>query len=153
MSRGLGRVERAVLEALDGYAPQRHRMLSADLVHRLYGAEPSEAQRVALRRAVRSLRRKELVTTRQVTFPVGKRSCGCDRHLAMLDISPTEAAAEALTPRPAARKHRKPTARMLHSDAQLWSLMKDTHPDLDRMVIEGTMTPGEALAARLAEMR
>lgn len=58
MSRGLGRVERGVLDAL------RAELTTRELARSIYRAdEPTEAQLVSVRRAVANLRRRGLVTT------------------------------------------------------------------------------------------
>jgi len=60
MSRGLGRVQQAVVSALQDEEPQRLRQLAA----RVYGEEPpSRAAYVATTRAVRSLTRRGWVDT------------------------------------------------------------------------------------------
>ena len=68
MSRGLGRIERAVLaEVREGHDPDRviPRLTTRALAARLFGPEPTQAQLVSFRRALRSLHRKGLVTIRR----------------------------------------------------------------------------------------
>jgi hypothetical protein len=63
MSRGLGRVERAILAALE--APDAyglHGRSTRTLAVQLYGRHPTQAQRAAMHRAISSLARKGLVT-------------------------------------------------------------------------------------------
>ena len=88
MSRGLGRVERAVLAALAqgpsvyGYTTTRA------LATQPYGEHPRKAQRAAMHRAVTSLTRKGLVTIRRtlgrkrcvrLAVPAGAPPCGPGR--------------------------------------------------------------------------
>jgi hypothetical protein len=66
MSRGLGKVQRAVLGVIEANAAG----LAADaIVGRLYGPHPRPAERESVRRALRTLRQRGLieVTTRQAT--------------------------------------------------------------------------------------
>jgi len=58
MSRGLGRVQRAVVWALRDEEPQTLRQLALSI----YGAEPTRTRLVSVGRAVRSLRRRNWVT-------------------------------------------------------------------------------------------
>jgi hypothetical protein len=70
VSRGLGKVERAVL----GLVPERRDryayITSAEIAQRLYGHEPTEGQRRSLRRAIRSLAAKDLIDTELYYGPV-----------------------------------------------------------------------------------
>jgi hypothetical protein len=57
VSRGLGRMQRAVLAALE-----RRTLTNLGLALAIFGRQPTEAQMVSLRRAVRSLERNGMVT-------------------------------------------------------------------------------------------
>ena len=65
MSRGLGRVERAILAALAEVHPDSYGRSTPRLAAQLYGKHPTQAQRAAMHRAVSSLDRKGLVTIRR----------------------------------------------------------------------------------------
>jgi hypothetical protein len=61
MSRGLGRVERAILAVLAEAHPGAYGPSTRTLAALLYGQHPTRAQRAAMHRAVSSLQRKGLV--------------------------------------------------------------------------------------------
>ncbi|WP_157874400.1 hypothetical protein [Streptomyces sp. AcH 505] len=71
MSKGLGAVERGILDAL----PKWPRGSSTwQLCQAIYGTEPDRSQRNAVQRAVRGLKRKGLVSTRGSAGRPGERS-------------------------------------------------------------------------------
>jgi hypothetical protein len=83
MGRGLGRVQRDVLAMVD----TKPEGLASDAIARhLYGESPSAAQMESVRRAIRTLRERELVevTTRWVTRP--RRSLKRIFHLSGCDV-------------------------------------------------------------------
>lgn len=63
MSRGLGRIERAILNALQ---PAGRIMATAQIARAIYGEQPTTAQTVSLRRSLRSLSEKGEVAPRGV---------------------------------------------------------------------------------------
>lgn len=74
MSRGHGRVERAVIEAADA-APLTDGLPMSKVAAVVYGTEePTRSQMVSLRRAVKRLEEQELVTTwRDPAYPTPGR--------------------------------------------------------------------------------
>jgi hypothetical protein len=75
MSRGLGEIERAVLETLRGEptGPWGAGPTIKAVAQRIYGPAPTVAQLVSLRRALRSLERKGLVVVRRSDWWYGGR--------------------------------------------------------------------------------
>ena len=65
MSRGLGRVERAILAALAEVHPDSYGRSTPRLAAQLYGQHPTQAQRTAMHRAVSSLERRGLLKIRR----------------------------------------------------------------------------------------
>jgi hypothetical protein len=75
MSRGLGKIERAVLETLRGAptGPWGAGPTTKAVAERVYGPAPTVAQLVSLRRALRSLQRKGFIVVRRSDWWRGGR--------------------------------------------------------------------------------
>jgi hypothetical protein len=75
MSRGLGKIERAVLETLRGdpTGPWGAGPTVKSIGARVLGPSPTTAQLVSLRRAIRSLERKGLIVVRRSDWWYGGR--------------------------------------------------------------------------------
>jgi hypothetical protein len=75
MSRGLGKIERAVLETLRGdpTGPWDAGPTVTALAKRVYGPAPTTVQLVSFRRALRSLQRKGFIIIRRSDWWYGGR--------------------------------------------------------------------------------